>query len=180
MGWLFTAGLTKRELIAKLIAPWTNDGSKTSGRTRAHCVRGNVLWSVRALTIESGQEIDRWIECHLLGKEKAYGWGYKDMDESAGPCYYSCPVSYLDMVPKVACAGWRDKVRAYAAKRSKAGLKVGTRLKLRRCTLPYVTIVSLKPLRGEYNGVVYKVSGQYIDRTEDNIPTVLENVACSN
>ena len=35
-----------------------------------------------------------------------------------GPCYYSCPPVYLDMVP-VANAQWRDQVRAHHAARTR-------------------------------------------------------------
>ena len=42
------------------------------------------------------------------------------MEESSGPNYYSCPLSYLDMTPqsKSEYAGkWRESVRAYHAER---------------------------------------------------------------
>jgi hypothetical protein len=44
------------------------------------------------------------------------GWGYKDLDESMGPYYFSCPLKYLDMVPIDRYGGnaeWRAGVVAY-------------------------------------------------------------------
>jgi len=38
------------------------------------------------------------------------------MDEGSGPCYYDCPLKYLQMAPipdSPYAQGWRDKVRAY-------------------------------------------------------------------
>lgn len=31
-----------------------------------------------------------------------------------GPCYYSCPLEFLDMTP-VQCQSWRDEVRRHHA-----------------------------------------------------------------
>jgi hypothetical protein len=88
----------------------------------ASCYRGNayrgVWWSVwEARTYQGTTHIpffdDRYILCCVL---KCYGgeWGYKDMTENMGPCYYSCPVGYLDMVPLGRFDGdseWRAEVR---------------------------------------------------------------------
>lgn len=49
------------------------------------------------------------------------GWGYKDMTEDMGPCYYDCPLAFLDMVPE-ANARWREKVRAHHAARARVYL----------------------------------------------------------
>ena len=43
-------------------------------------------------------------------------WGYKPLDESMHPYYYSCPLSYLDLAPEQS-AEWRAGVRAYHARR---------------------------------------------------------------
>jgi len=31
--------------------------------------------------------------------KKGLGWGYKDLEASSGPFFYSCPSKYLDFVP---------------------------------------------------------------------------------
>jgi hypothetical protein len=79
-----------------------------------------TLWTVweRIFTKDEKQAepAQRWIGCDLLHYQKDFGWGYKDMDEAMGPCYYSCPLSYLDLVPIDKFGGnaqWRELVRTY-------------------------------------------------------------------
>jgi hypothetical protein len=114
MGWLFTQGQTRPQLIARLTRTETN---ADTGRTRiclSHCIRGNVLWTVWTIRNADGSEHVRYIGCDLMAKEFDYGWGYKDLEESSYPYYFSCPLSYLDMVPE-ACPEWRAQVRRYNA-----------------------------------------------------------------
>lgn len=123
MGWLFKSGSTRRGLIAERIEGWerTNpDGLFITSKCLAHCYRGGVfsgvLWSVweRTFTtddVESSPK-QRWIQCDLLRYQQD-AWGYKDMEESMHPYYYSCPGKYLDMVPLEKFGGnaeWREQV----------------------------------------------------------------------
>ncbi|WP_373421696.1 hypothetical protein [Burkholderia multivorans] len=89
----------------------------------AHTLRGNVLWSVAEVTakvegvhrdLSPGQSL-RYIRCDLL-ELSGRQWGYKPLDESMHPYYYSCPPSYLDLAPEQS-ADWRAGVRAYHARR---------------------------------------------------------------
>ncbi|MFO6370232.1 hypothetical protein, partial [Pseudomonas aeruginosa] len=89
----------------------------------AHALRGNVLWSVTQVTAKAdgvhrdlapGQSL-RYIRCDLLQRSGGQ-WGYKPLDESMHPYYYSCPLSYLDLAPEQS-ADWRAGVRAYHAQR---------------------------------------------------------------
>jgi hypothetical protein len=68
-------------------------------------------------------------------KDEGASWGYKDASERSGPYTgYSCPLSYLDLVPEPTCPPgcpacaedrcgnawarqWRERVRAYHAER---------------------------------------------------------------
>jgi hypothetical protein len=71
----------------------------------------------------------------------AYNFGYKDMDESMGPCEAQCPPRILDLLspvdalfPGSRCAEWaatwRAACRAHAAKRTKArAVKPGDRVR---------------------------------------------------
>jgi hypothetical protein len=99
MGWLFTQEQTRKELISHLIA--TEENETTKWETIAHCVRGNVLWSVKQITKkdEFGNDLSssRIIMCDLLRNEKGYGWGYKDMTENMYPFYFSCPTYYFKL-----------------------------------------------------------------------------------
>lgn len=132
MGWLFTSGLTRKDLIRERISDWertSDDGMVVKTACLAHCYRGGVysgvLWAVWERTFakdsQNVQPCERWITCDLLRYQKDFGWGYKDMDESVHPYYYSCPLSYLEMVPIDQYGGhaeWRDCVRSYHARQA--------------------------------------------------------------
>jgi len=134
MGWLYGWD-TRKELIEHLV---NGNGVKTI----KHCLVGNNMWAVQEGTQE-GKPV-QFIALYLLrgrdvwnkhtGKyqDGGNGWGYKDMDESAGPNEISCPVSYLDMVPdpKIGYSTeWRQRVLARAA-RAKRQLTPGMKIKL--------------------------------------------------
>ncbi|EPK5023486.1 TPA: hypothetical protein SL686_004403 [Pseudomonas aeruginosa] len=120
MGWLFSSR-TRSELIQDLIRP--EDTARASVRVLVHTLRGNVLWSVSEVTAKAtgvypdlapGESI-RFIRCDLLQRSGGE-WGYKAMDESMAPYYYSCPLRYLDMAKELS-PGWREMVRAHHARR---------------------------------------------------------------
>jgi hypothetical protein len=79
-----------------------------------------------------------WIGLDLL-KGTPNGWGYKDLDETAGPNAVDCPLSYLD-APHVAPEGyapqWRERVREYHAKK-KARPKYAPGLVVKLCDWTY-------------------------------------------
>ena len=130
MGWLFQHGATRRSLIAGRVENWertTDSGVLVTTTCLAHCYRGGVfsgvLWSVweRSLTKENAETEprQRWIQCDLLQYQRNYGWGYKDMEESMHPYFYSCPLGYLKLVPIEQFGGheqWREGVRQYHAR----------------------------------------------------------------
>ncbi|HBO5711976.1 TPA: hypothetical protein L4712_006302, partial [Pseudomonas aeruginosa] len=118
MGWYFSPQ-SRSELITELIAPQQTE--RVSAKVIAHALRGNVLWSVVELTakvegvhrdLAPGQSL-RYIRCDLL-ERSGNQWGYKPLEESMHPYYYSCPLSYLDLAPEQS-ADWRAGVRAYHA-----------------------------------------------------------------
>ena len=103
MGWLFQPGSTRRELIKERTHGWERASNEMLVKSSclAHCFRGGrfsgVLWSVWERTFTKG-------------------WGYKDMEESMHPYFYSCPLGYLEMVPIEQFGGneeWRVGVRSY-------------------------------------------------------------------
>lgn len=128
MGWSIGYGYKKPDVIRGLICEreWgAKDGVKRTGKTLAHCVRGNILWYVREITGE-GLPPNRFIGCSILGTDGEGNWGSKDMEESSGPHQSSCPLSYLAMVPDPGhyATEWREGVRKYWANR-KVGIKIG-------------------------------------------------------
>lgn len=135
MGWTFKYGDTKQDVIRD----WTQEqgwGEGKVGLAIRHCVRGNVMYTVHEIRErETGKAVTRFIGVFLLGTDGKGNWGYKDMEESMGPCYYSCPLAYLDMVPmpdsKYAPA-WREAVREYWAKKKSVKLVDGMKMKMVR------------------------------------------------
>lgn len=129
MGWLFTRGCSRKDMISKRTKNWshtTDDGMQVDSACLAHCYRGGsfsgVLWTVWERTFKRGeaevQPTERWISCDLMRHERDFGWGYKDMEESMHPHYYSCPLKYLNLVPIEQFGGradWREAVGRYHA-----------------------------------------------------------------
>jgi hypothetical protein len=129
MGWLFKNGYSRKELIEDRTKDWerTTDGMAVRTTRLAHCYRGGafagVLWTVWERTFTRDgvetQPTELWIGCDLLRYQKDFGWGYKDMEESCHPYYYSCPLKYLNLVPIEQFGGheeWRANVRQYHAR----------------------------------------------------------------
>jgi hypothetical protein len=126
MGWLFPYGATRRSLIAERIMNWersTDTGVLAKTTCIAQCYRGGVfsgvLWSVWERTFSKDnadtEPRQRWIQCDLLRCQQG-DWGYKDMEESMHPYFYSCPLGYLKFVPIEQFGGseaWREGVRSY-------------------------------------------------------------------
>lgn len=120
MGTTVVSNTTRKELVEGLLrtqnAVDPKTGSKTGEfKTLAHCFKGNNVWAVQERTFLDGREPIRFVAFYLITRYGPGEWGYKDMDETCGPCYYNCPVSYLDMAPNGAtndfAKEWRQKVR---------------------------------------------------------------------
>ncbi len=172
MGWTFSAcpKLTRAELIQRR----TRSDTQSDG-TRWECLRhaavGNVLWMVWEVSPGDPARLPyRFIGCDLLAAGgKGEGWGYKDMCESMGPCYYSCPLAYLEMVP-VANAGWREKVREYHESRRRK-VNVGDVLIFDGLSIPEAKVVGKhgRSLIGEYGGVRYRIPPRYLPRVVNHV-----------
>jgi len=100
-----------------------------------HRVIGNRLWFVAQHHVDRGVEIAgiKWIGLTLIDCRDGEA-AIKSMDETCGPCYYDCPLSFLDRAdpPIGPHAGpRRDEVRAFQAARTskrtsfRAGARVG-------------------------------------------------------
>ncbi len=127
MGWFFTRGSNRRQLIEERTRNWTADGPESTTVSTiciAHCFRGGffsgVLWAVWERTFtRNGEAVkppERWVTCDLLRYQRDYGWGSKGMEEQMHPFFYSCPAKYLTLVPIEiygGCEEWREGVRKY-------------------------------------------------------------------
>ena len=163
MGWDFTYGASRKDIVKQVTTDWENE--TFTAKCLTHAARGNVLWSVWAFTNKSEiGSVRTVIHCDLLGKMDG-DWGYKGMSESVGPCYYSCPLSYLEMAEETN-ADWRAEVRKYHANAGRK-FQVGDVVALVGSRIPHVKIVSTKPLLGTYAGQRYrlprKMLGELID-----------------
>lgn len=161
MGWSFTKNASKSDVIKDRTQNWENE--KYSVICLRHTCVGSVLWTVWERTDKTTNQKERYIGCDLFQKQKGYGYGYKDLEESSQPYYYSCPLSYLNMVP-VASPEWREKVREYHNQKTRK-FKIGTTYSIVGITssgIPNVKILNLKPLIGEFQGTCYKMSKSYL------------------
>ena len=120
MGWTFVR-LTRDQLIRELTA--TEETERSRNEVIDHTLVGNVLWTVVRVTAKQAGvlglapgESATLIGCHLL-ESSGGDWGYKSLDESVHPYYYSCPLRYLDMAP-VQSPEWRERVHRFHAGRA--------------------------------------------------------------
>jgi hypothetical protein len=104
MGWYYGYNNSRADIIREI----TTDGAKTLRKFTS----GNTLW-----TVQETKDGAKFIGCYLLQRAGRNEWGYKPMDESMHPYYYSCPLAFLNDAPS-ACEEWRLKVRAYHAERA--------------------------------------------------------------
>jgi len=117
MGWLFdTHPTSKVNYVKELLA--RNFTSSSTCTLLDHSLRGNCLW-----ILAKPQSMEPFIGLFLLECHDGC-WGYKDMDESCGPYYHSCPLKFLEQAPEPqgcnrnhAGSGksWRDFVREHHA-----------------------------------------------------------------
>lgn len=122
MGWLFSERWPTRASLREHLV--NGNGVKTL----KSCWTGNNLWAVHEGTRQDGKII-RFVCLYLCAYhgKNLDGWGYKDVDETMGPCATSCPVSYIEMVeaherengyePTGYAAEWREMVRKSASSR---------------------------------------------------------------
>ncbi|RCS47665.1 hypothetical protein DTL42_14190 [Bremerella cremea] len=130
MGWTYPNGVNRKQLIAQRVEGWERDNGEIQVKSTClkHCYRGGVfsgvLWSVWERTFtkngEEAQPSERWIQCDLLRCDRGE-WGYKDIEESMGPYYFSCPLGYLELVPFDRYGGnaeWREQVIEHHRRRA--------------------------------------------------------------
>jgi len=138
MGWTFTHGASRADIIAEVVG--------IHSKIHAKAFVGNTMW-----TVAEGSNGEKFVACILL-QRSSYGWGYKVMDEGMGPVQVSCPLSFLDMAddPTGYAVAWREKVRAYHTKRTgiRQNLAVGATLVLKpTCRPGRLLVTQVRPLR---------------------------------
>lgn len=102
---------TAADVRAELISEVERNPEVTLHRHHAARTQGEVhLWM--DITIKSKGM--RLICLDLIRYEPGAGWGYKPMDETVGPYYYTVPATWLDEVPDPKLGystDWRTRVR---------------------------------------------------------------------
>lgn len=138
MGWLF-GWRTKQALVASL----KTDFAGSNCNLIDHAVVGNTFYALADHKDPAGNPNPKFIVVVLLQYVRGAGgwstidngandWGYKDMDESAGPYVYACPQRILDAseLDHPTAVEWRKHCREWqAAEKARrefvAGLKTG-------------------------------------------------------
>lgn len=97
----------------------------------SHRVIGRRLWFL-AQTRTGERAGRKWIGLTLIDCRNGEA-AVKCMDETCGPCYYDCPLSFLAQAdpPVGPYAGpWREKVRAFHVRRAakRAAIRPGARV----------------------------------------------------
>lgn len=111
MGWTFIDRCRSKQDIIDTI---TNDLKGDSNVSASHMtVVGKCLWALCDIKKENNAKA---IILFLLDKQDG-SWGYKDMDESMGPFFYSCPLKYLPLATIGVKEEWRQNVRAFHEKK---------------------------------------------------------------
>lgn len=95
MGWDFTRGAKKQDIVNRLVME-TERHFTVEHKTVKEDGQW-VLWGVMQYKVEARERV---IFCYLLNRSED-GWGYKDMCEGMHPYFYSCPLHFLDMTPPV-------------------------------------------------------------------------------
>lgn len=101
MGWI-VSNWTRQELIQELTSRERFSGAKI---IKSRMI-GNRHWHV--VELADGK---RFIGLDIISKHGSE-YGYKSMDESMGPHYYDCPLSFLALAgePTGIAADWREDV----------------------------------------------------------------------
>ena len=120
MGWMFPYHTEERKtLIADRVKTFEDENVKSE--VLRHCVRGNNLWKLMQVTYKTNGEVQRYVALDMMAKSDGV-WGYKDLDDASGPCYYNCPLSYVEACTELNvgyATKWRQSVREYWADKRK-------------------------------------------------------------
>jgi hypothetical protein len=115
MGWTYSWDWTSKQRVINHCIDW---GERYT--TLSHSVRGKCLWVLLQYN-EGEKKGDVFVALYLLAKDE-HEWGYKDMDDTVGPCYYDCPLSFIK---RTVASGrtlgqstldWHEQVKAYHLK----------------------------------------------------------------
>jgi hypothetical protein len=96
MGTYYTNGATRQDIVDEILQPLKKAGVLVESSVKHERDGEPVLWTVEAG--ERDGEKYQFIGCYVLRNDPS-GWGYKPMDETMGPYFYSVPKSWLVKYP---------------------------------------------------------------------------------
>lgn len=117
MGWTFSARwATRNDMLAHLRRP--ERFGENFELLKSSAIGNNHWYLARR---KSDGLVFIGLDMIKGGTRRDPGWGYKDLDESCGPCEVNCPLSYLDKVSPATghAVAWRERVRAHHEARRK-------------------------------------------------------------
>lgn len=171
MGWTFVHRSTRASIIAEVL-------SSSFHETVDHVIHGNVIYAIKRVQdrddIPAERRGQQYIAVILISGrgDPGYQYGYKLLDETMGPCYYDCPLRFLDSVPcpdSTYAVEWRAAVRKHhaegaARRRFLRALRVGDTVTLvDGCRPASLRITCAEPLKGQGpDGRTYSVPPRYV------------------
>ena len=121
MGWLY-GWFDRKSMVAHLLKGEENEHTKFE--KIANAFTGNNMWVVWERTMKKDNTVYRFIALYMMNRMGQEGdpchWGYKDIDESMGPCQVNCPMALLQLAPLTPttekydyAVQWRKDVEGY-------------------------------------------------------------------
>jgi hypothetical protein len=118
MGWL-TDFSSRKELIRHLTQTESQINKETLEEhklvTHKQVFKGNNMWTIQEWFVNDKPQ-GKFIVLYMMVNHGKGGWGYKGVEETCGPTYYNCPVSWFDEVHTTneTATEWRKEVRKLA------------------------------------------------------------------
>ena len=118
MGWLYQYDPVENP-VAHLTAKCNYDNERRTLQALAAARVGNTVYMAIKSTDKATGESYVFAAVILISNTKKHGFGYKDMDESMGPCQCDCPARIMRLLTPIAdlpspgyAADWRARVEA--------------------------------------------------------------------
>ena len=114
MGW--NVGWTSREAMIGYVTSASH--FSVGYELVKYCIVGNNIWSL--IRRPDGSTMIALDLIRAFRENGSTEWGYKSMDENAGPCEVNCPLALLNAADEPVgeyAVSWRQQVRDFHAKR---------------------------------------------------------------
>lgn len=112
MGWVHLYSGLRRDVIHEVTADQYTAEGVLHSKTLRYCLRGNNLWALTEYYFTGNKE--RHITLYMLRMGTGGdGWGWKTVEDSCGPNYYSCPKAYIrecSETSSIWANAWREAV----------------------------------------------------------------------